>query len=61
MVWSFFGLGHGKGVHDGTGAFLKQEIQKGQLSMNAQRLQNASDTMDFAKGINKKNIWPTQM
>jgi hypothetical protein len=29
--------------------------------MNAQRLQNASDNVDFAKCVNKKNIWPTQM
>jgi len=23
MVWSYFGSGHGKGVHDGAGAILK--------------------------------------
>jgi hypothetical protein len=26
MVWSFFGFSHGKGVHDGASAVLKQEI-----------------------------------
>jgi len=28
MLWSYFGLGHGKGVHDGVGANLKQETKK---------------------------------
>jgi predicted membrane protein len=28
MVWSYFGLGHGKGFHDGVGVVLKQEICK---------------------------------
>jgi len=28
MVWSLFGFSHGKGVHDGTSALLKQEIFK---------------------------------
>jgi len=28
MVWSLFGFGHGKGVHDGASALLKQEILK---------------------------------
>ncbi len=36
MVWSYFGSGHGKGVHDMAGVVLKQEIQKEQLTMNSQ-------------------------
>jgi hypothetical protein len=38
MVWSYFGSGHGKGVHDRAGVVLKQEIQKENLIMNSQRL-----------------------
>ncbi len=34
MLWSYFGLGHGKGVHDGVGVNLKQEIKKEQLQMD---------------------------
>ena len=30
-VWSFFGLGHGKGLHDGAGAVLKRYIGRAQL------------------------------
>jgi hypothetical protein len=26
-MWSFFGLGHGKGLHDGVGAILKRFIR----------------------------------
>jgi hypothetical protein len=36
MVWSYFGSGHGKGVHDKVGVILKQEIPKEQLTMNSQ-------------------------
>ncbi len=36
MVWSYFGSGHGKGVHDRAGVVLKQEIQKEKLTMNSQ-------------------------
>jgi hypothetical protein len=38
MVWFYFGNGHGKGVHDGVGAMLKQEIHKEQLIMDSERL-----------------------
>jgi hypothetical protein len=24
MIWSFFGIGHGKGAHDGVGVVFKQ-------------------------------------
>lgn len=49
MVWSFFGSGHGKGVHDGAGAVLKQEIRKQQLNMDSPRMQNAADVVAFCK------------
>jgi len=28
MLWSYFGVEHGEGVHDGVGAILKQEIKE---------------------------------
>jgi hypothetical protein len=49
MVWSYFGSGHGKGVHDEVGAILKQEIQKEQLIMNSQRFHCVVDAIDFCK------------
>jgi hypothetical protein len=36
MLWSYFGSRHGKGVHDGVGAILKQEINKEQVRMDGQ-------------------------
>jgi hypothetical protein len=39
MVWSYFGSGYGKGVHDGAEAMLKQEIWKEQLTMDNMKLQ----------------------
>jgi hypothetical protein len=34
MLWSYFGSGHGKGVHDGVRTILKQEIWKEQLQID---------------------------
>jgi len=34
MEWHHWGTGHGKGLHDGVGACLKQVIQKEQLKSN---------------------------
>jgi hypothetical protein len=33
MLWLYFGFGHGKEVHDGARAILKQEIRKQQMTM----------------------------
>lgn len=49
MVWSFFGSGHGKGVHDGAGAILKQSIRKEQMKMETPKLHNAADVVAFCK------------
>jgi hypothetical protein len=38
MVWSYFGSGHNKKMHDGVRAFFKQEIGKEQLDMDGRRL-----------------------
>jgi hypothetical protein len=46
MVWSFFKLSHGKGVHDGAGVVLKQKIQKEQMNMESKtQLQCAIDVV----------------
>jgi hypothetical protein len=49
MVWSYFGNGHGKGVHDGAGVVLKQEIKKKKKRMDDERLQNVVDIMAFCE------------
>lgn len=51
MVWSYFGNGHGKGVHDGASATLKQEIKKEQMIMDGERLQNATYDVVFCEQI----------
>ncbi len=56
MVWSFFGNGRGKGVHDGVGVILKQEIRKEQLTMDSQCLQNVADVVVFFVSKNKLRI-----
>jgi hypothetical protein len=35
MVWSYFGSGHGKGVHDGARVVFKQNIIKKQMNMDS--------------------------
>ncbi len=32
MLWNFFGIGHGKGLHDGVGVVIKRFLQREQLS-----------------------------
>lgn len=49
MDWYFFGTGHGKGPHDGAGAYLKQAIRKEQLRPGSIRLHNASDVVEFLR------------
>jgi hypothetical protein len=43
MEWHFWGMGHGKGPHDGAGACLKQAIQKEQVRPDSRQLHCASD------------------
>jgi hypothetical protein len=47
MLWSYFGSGHGKGVHDGAGAMLKQSIRTEQMKMESPKLQTAADVVAF--------------
>jgi hypothetical protein len=56
MVWCYFGNDCGKGVHDGVGVILKQEIRKEQLTMDSQCLQNAANVVAFFVSKNKLRI-----
>ena len=50
MVWSYFVSGHGKGVHDGAGAVLKQEIRKAQMSVDSSlKMQCAEDVVNYCR------------
>jgi hypothetical protein len=49
MVWSYFGSGHNKGVHDGVKALLKQEIEKEQLDMDGRRFLCVVDVVPFCE------------
>jgi hypothetical protein len=46
-MWSYFGNGYEKGVHDRDGVVLKQEIYKEQMRMDSEQLQNAADVVAF--------------
>jgi hypothetical protein len=35
MIWFYFDSGHGKGVHGGVTAILKQKIQKEKMNMDS--------------------------
>jgi hypothetical protein len=48
-LWSFFGIGHGKGLHDGVGAILKRFIMQAQLDANNPKLQNAKDVVELLR------------
>ena len=48
MVWSYFGSGHGKGVHDGAGAMLKCALRREEMNFQSRtRLQSAADVVNF--------------
>ncbi|KAG0596207.1 hypothetical protein M758_UG232800 [Ceratodon purpureus] len=48
MVWSYFGSGHGKGLHDGARAMLKCAIRKEEMNFDSRtKLQNAADVVSF--------------
>ena len=48
MVWSYFGSGHGKGLHDGAGAMLKCAIRSEEMNFESRtKLQSAADVVDF--------------
>jgi hypothetical protein len=40
-MWSLFGFGHGKGLHNGIGVILKHLIWQAQLDVESLELQNA--------------------
>ena len=48
MVWSYFGSGHGKGLHDGAGAMLKCAIRREEMNFDSRtKLESASDVVSF--------------
>ncbi len=49
MEWHYWGTGHGKGLHDGARACLKQAIWKEQLKANGEILHNALDVVNFLR------------
>ncbi len=48
-VWSYFGSGHGKGIHDGVNVALKQDIRNEEMGMDGERLHNVTDVMAFCE------------
>jgi hypothetical protein len=46
-MWSFFGSGHGKGLHDGAGATVKRFLQREQLIVHGEKLQNVKEVVIF--------------
>lgn len=54
MVWSYFGSGHGKGLHDGAGAMLKCAIRNEEMNFDSRtKLQTAADVVNFC---NRKEL-----
>jgi hypothetical protein len=47
MIWSFFGIGHRKGAHDGTRTVIKQFLQQEQLNAHGVPLRNIADVITF--------------
>ncbi len=56
MMWNFFGIGHGKGPHDGARAILKRFLKKSQLDVNGPKLQNAMDVVTLMR--THLSSWP---
>ena len=54
MIWSYYGSGHGKGLHDGAGAMLKQAIRRDEMNFDSRtKLQSAADVVGFC---NRKEL-----
>jgi hypothetical protein len=50
IIWSFFGMGHGKGVHDGVGAIIKWFfLWQKQLNAHGVPLRNATNVVSFLR------------
>jgi len=49
MLWSFFGSGHGKCLHDGARAIIKRFLQREQLDAHGEKLQNIEKVVDFLR------------
>jgi hypothetical protein len=46
-MWSFFGSGHGKGPHDGARVVVKRFLQREQLNVPGEKLQNVKEVVIF--------------
>jgi hypothetical protein len=54
-LWSFFGIGLGKGLHDGAKVVLKKFIRQVQLDASDPKLQNAKDVVELlCKHLNSR-------
>ena len=49
MEWNFWSSSHGKGPHDGAGAYLKRSLRKEQLKLDGMQLLNGQDIVQFLK------------
>jgi hypothetical protein len=47
MLWSYYGIGHGKGEWDGAGAVVKKALRSEQLLNPHRLLQNALQCVTF--------------
>jgi hypothetical protein len=47
MIWSFFGTSHGKIVHDGVGAIIKQFLWQEQVNAHGVPLRNVANIVSF--------------
>jgi hypothetical protein len=56
-MWSFFGFGHGKGLHDGVGVILKRFIRKCQLDAIGPKLQNAEQVTKLLCELSRNILW----
>ncbi len=51
-MWSFFGIGHGKGPHDGARVVLKRYLQQAQLDATSPKFHNVEDVAFLREHLN---------
>ncbi len=56
MIWSLFGSGHGKGIHDGVGVVVKKVLRRKQLNVEGVKFQNVEKVVAFL--CDKLSSWP---
>ena len=45
----FFEMRHGKGEHDGVGAYIKCSLRRYQMNHSSSRLENSNDVVNWCK------------